>query len=711
MSLEEIESKSRKAAWNKKSQQLENRLTQKLPLKNWLDGSVLPNRQLIQDLEEDCHNSASEETQPDIKVETNEQQERKAGRFLLNDSPEEIMKTSSVQMNSTKMESVAELEVLRERRISSRKVKIAELCESILENPEEALRKRKDHPERWSKLEELHHEGILQEQDIVIRQLAMLSELAIFLDILPEYRIRTPSEADMETKVGKPLLKKKVQSLLESEISLLHGYQTFLKYCSSFVTNAAKKKVTSGVATPAAAPSSLSSAEHPLIETAVKCLTELLKAKYSFNFHLDLVKTLIPLADSSSGTIRRMACDAFKAVFCADKTYRVSSNIVQQFAAYISRKNYRIKRDIVDSLLVLPLDVTMQAGENARKHVKSDRKKRRKLKKHGDSIKMGLKEAEAVVDPAERSRAQADILHEIVLIYFRILKQSCDSQIIPSVLEGLSKFGNLINLDILIDLLNLLKSLLQRDVLSLVPAFHAILMGVRALQGPGQELMIDEKDFVDALYFQFGKLAYDLACTNEKNDSITVAMSCMNVVFLRRKELTFDRVGAFIKRMLIISLSAAPHQTLAILATIRSLFNRYSKLHQLLESEVDRVASGEYRADVQDPDFANPFSSACWDLSLLKRHYHPFVASFASETVQATPNLPSEMSLALLKRYDTTATGLFVPPVAIPMQNPLHGKIKCQQSRKRKRSNDPYRVFIANPITKSPFLEFCLKST
>ena len=40
--------------------------------------------------------------------------------------------------------------------------------------------------------------------------------------------------------------------------------------------------------------------------------------------------------------------------------------------------------------------------------------------------------------------------------------------------------------------------------------------------------------------------------------------------------------------------------------------HKYNKLHQLLESDVDRVASGEYRADVDDPDFSNPYAAACW---------------------------------------------------------------------------------------------------
>ena len=65
---------------------------------------------------------------------------------------------------------------------------------------------------------------------------------------------------------------------------------------------------------------------------------------------------------------------------------------------------------MVESLIVLPLKVSMVEGEKARMKAKSDRKKRRKLLETGDSIASGLKEAEAVVDKSEKEKTQVLLL-------------------------------------------------------------------------------------------------------------------------------------------------------------------------------------------------------------------------------------------------------------------------------------------------------------
>lgn len=118
----------------------------------------------------------------------------------------------------------------------------------------------------------------------------------------------------------------------------------------------------------------------------------------------------------------------------------------------------------------------------------------------GDTIAAGLKEAEAVVDKTEKQKNQANILHEVVLIYFRILKNTENSPALPAILDGLSKWAFLINLDVMIDLLAMLKVLLKAEKLPVESALSAILTGLRALKGPGRELMVDEKDFVNILY-------------------------------------------------------------------------------------------------------------------------------------------------------------------------------------------------------------------
>ncbi|CAH0476698.1 unnamed protein product [Peronospora belbahrii] len=616
---------------------------------------------------------------------------------------EEVMHasiTAPAETPETEMSRV-DLKHQREIRLVSKKVEIAQLCENILENPDESFKKNKEHPLQFSKIQQL--QMLCRDPDLTVQRLSLMSQLSVFLDILPDYRIRLPNSASVEKKGkqnhGRPM-KKKVQQMQEYEAALLNNYQKFLKYCADLVSTGLKGKRPEQLAT-------MTVHERRsvlLAETSVRCLAQLLEKKYAFNFHLNLVIALVPMADSQFVNIREQACASFKSVFKNDKTCTCSYEIVQQISSYVKQKQHRVQPFIIETLLAMPLEVTMEQGEVARKKAKSDRKKRRRQQADGDTIAAGLKEAEAVVDRAEREKTQADILHELVLIYFRILKQATYSQALPAVLEGLAKYSFLINLDIMIDLLKVLKVVLRKeDLLPLPAALQAVLTGLRALQGPGgQELMIDEKEFVDILYrllhrFAAGEAGLHSTC-------FPTLLQCVEAVFLRRKEIVIERVASFVKRLLLVAQQLPPHQALATLSLLRALFYRYLKLQQLLESDVDRVASGEYRADIDDPDFANPFSSACWELALLAHHTHPKLSSYALDTAQMAPILPSEHARALMDAFDpyAGATFAFKPKVPVPPSNPLHKKIASENnkhdSRKKSRQRRARQFFVRDPL-------------
>lgn len=159
----------------------------------------------------------------------------------------------------------------------------------------------------------------------------------------------------------------------------------------------------------------------------------------------------------------------------------------------------------------------------------------------------------------------------------------------------------------MIDLLAVLKALLREGNLPLSSSYSAVLTGLRTLEGPGQELMVDEKDFIDILYGLLLPLA-----SNKNRDCFPTAMSCIDALFLRRREIVVDRVAAFIKRLLVITCYLTPHQQLALMATIRGLLHKYPKVQQLLDNDTDRVATGNYRPEVNNPDFCNPYASSCW---------------------------------------------------------------------------------------------------
>lgn len=61
---------------------------------------------------------------------------------------------------------------------------------------------------------------LLQDGDTKVQNLAMLSLLAVFRDVLPSYRIRLPTEKELEQKVSK-----EVQKTRDYERCMLSAYQ------------------------------------------------------------------------------------------------------------------------------------------------------------------------------------------------------------------------------------------------------------------------------------------------------------------------------------------------------------------------------------------------------------------------------------------------------------------------------------------------------
>ena len=70
-------------------------------------------------------------------------------------------------------------------------------------------------------------------------------------------------------------------------------------------------------------------------------------------------------------------------------------------------------------------------------------------------------------DPAVYKAFQKDTLQEVLLTYFRILKSPDNAKLIHVVLEGLAKFGHLLNSRIIIDLLQILKEIMLKNELSM----------------------------------------------------------------------------------------------------------------------------------------------------------------------------------------------------------------------------------------------------
>lgn len=92
-----------------------------------------------------------------------------------------------------------------------------------------------------------------------------------------------------------------------------------------------------------------------------------------------------------------------------------------------------------------------------------------------------------------------------------------------------------------------------------------------------------------------------LAVNAGKNhDDFRVILETLDEVLVkRRRNMSQQRLMAFVKRLLTISLNLLHHGTLASLGTIKTTFQLTSVLDILLDTD-DSIGSGKYDAELED---------------------------------------------------------------------------------------------------------------
>ena len=84
--------------------------------------------------------------------------------------------------------------------------------------------------------------------------------------------------------------------------------------------------------------------------------------------------------------------------------------------------------------------------------------------KEQEELEIDLDQRKLTDKLQEKSKHQTHILEHMFLIYFKILKTNSNLKLIPSVLEGLSKFAHLISLEFFDDLITVLHQMVEQDV-------------------------------------------------------------------------------------------------------------------------------------------------------------------------------------------------------------------------------------------------------
>ncbi|TNY18573.1 nucleolar complex-associated protein 3 [Rhodotorula diobovata] len=505
--------------------------------------------------------------------------------------------------------------------------------------------------------------------DREIRIMAMVSLLAVFIDILPGYRIRELSEAEKDVQVSQMVARQR-----EWENGLVSTYKKFLEICEHEVAE-----------------------NSPVAPAALHCLCTCVREKPDFNFATNVMDVIVKrLGRKGWDEGHQQALDAVIYLFQNDTTTTAfnSLHLVRLISRLVRARSFAVRPEVISALLNLRLKDELGRGTRAsadavfreregkngvvrwnkeKNHrgrkggkakeamAKKGSKKARQARKEQNQVDREMREAEGEINQEERERNMTETLKLLFALYFRIVKLDYRSPLLPAALEGLARFAHLVNIDFFRDLLECLKGLIYRGVNAddaedsddddVVDSINVkrndmrekllcIVTAFELLQGQGEALNIDLGDFVTALYslilplslsptFEEAPYLAQNAMTLAHKQTYKLAQTeadlvfrALSAIFLLPRSLPSPiRTLAFAKRLLSASLHWPPASQLRTLSFLRSLLIREPRLEAMLETS-DRRIDGRWRGHVDEPERAEPESTCFFEASLYVRS-HP----------------------------------------------------------------------------------------
>ncbi|MBE7179879.1 MAG: hypothetical protein INR71_01515 [Terriglobus roseus] len=515
---------------------------------------------------------------------------------------------------------------------------------------------------------------------VPIKKLALATQLAVYKDIIPGYRIRPNNEDDSGVK-----LSKEVRRLRNFEQSLVGGYQQYLKTLAAYAKHS-KADATEDSAS--------------LATVAISCACNLLTAVPHFNFRGELLNILVAKVSTKRKDADFYRCiEALETLFRTDEDGNASMEAVAMLTKMIKAKDYLVDEAVLNTFLHLRLlsefsqkasrsGVDKAADESGAKGKKQKEKRefrtkrQRKLMREQKGIEKEMKEADAAVSHEERERMQAESLKLVFVTYFRILKARTPS-LMGAVLEGLARYAHLINQDFFGDILEALRDLISRratpagdeeeleddedaaldeeahrnasreSLLCVITAF-ALLEGQDA-SSAASSLSLDLNFFITHLYQSLFSASLDAdvesslrrpapadADTSKPRSQNKVNIQTTAVLLLRSlnsallpphnlRAVPPTRVAAFAKNLMTVSLQLPEKSCLAMMQLLQKVIKIHGRKVAALWHTEERKGDGVF-----DPmkgegggEGSNPFATTVWEGELLRRHFCPSVRDSA----------------------------------------------------------------------------------
>jgi len=609
----------------------EEKQRNRMPVKD-SEGRAVPNRtramgvksqqletaEAVEDSKEEAAKEEEQAAEADSDFETfdrpesdenDEDDEEDDGDEEYGDSHEE--KKNTAQM--TKAEAAA----MEFKLVHEGKEKLAEVGESILEDPDANIKR----------VDEIF-KMLTSSTCVRVQQLALLTMIEVFTDVLPGYRIVLPSKEELKKVVTKQVAR---QRLFEGQL-----LRSYTKLVNLLVGKANKmrrrKKLT------------------PFEMSVSRSLARLLHAAHLFNLRKDVIRGTIPLLNHPNEEVRKVVLGGVKRLFRADRTGDSTLEVVRLIAQIAVSQGHNVKGEMVATFLELHLsrDVIQGSslGESKQELQKLSQKaiRRRKRNKAVDSkLEKDLEESSAVQDPKRLQKIQTQLLSHVFTTYFRVLKKFPTSSSLPVVLTGIAKFANLINIDLVLDLLQCLKALMRSTLaggggagekagsaqhlrLSLRSMLHCLQAVFGTLDSHHGVITVDLMEYYKMMYQSLWMLAKP-----RNAGTVGLAIACLSKMLLR-SNVPKDRLLAFAKRLLLVSLSLPAHGALAIVHLVNRVANKHPAVKNLIDTELpETLGIGVYQPELEDPDHANAITASAWEAMLHSASYHPYLSEYSKE--------------------------------------------------------------------------------
>ncbi|KAL2141819.1 hypothetical protein VTI28DRAFT_1906 [Corynascus sepedonium] len=542
---------------------------------------------------------------------------------------------------------------------------LAKIATQLNEDPEE-------HPGAFKALARIGESSIP-----AIQKLCIVTQMTVYKDVIPGYRIRPSSE-----DVAGERLSKEVKRLRTYEQALVSGYQGYIKSLAKHASSPATESRKRG---------------QPISNIAFTCACTLVNAVPHFNFRGDLLRILIKKLSTRKVDDNFTKCrETLETLFRDDEEGNASMEAVSLLTKMMKARDYRVDESVLNTFLQLRLlsefsgkgsqDTVSRPGEqlNGKKpRTKKEfrTKRERKLLKQQKEADKVMAHADATVSHEERERMQSETLKMVFATYFRILKARTP-HLMGAVLEGLAKYAHLINQNFFGDLLEALKDLIRdsegtgsdldgeangeevddelsviRDtsresLLCTVTAF-ALLEGQDA-HNARSDLHLDLSFFITNLYrsllslsvnpdIELGAKSLHLADpddtsagnpANRQNNRVNLQtttvllMRCLSAVLLppwNIRSVPPLRLAAFTKQLMTVALQAPEKSCQAVLGMVHDVLHTHGRKVNALWNTEERKGDGTYKPLAETVEGSNPFTATVWEGELLRKHYCPKV--------------------------------------------------------------------------------------